>query len=127
MILFKPEHIGPILAGRKTETRRIWSRWRANVRSKHLAKTQLLSKEYFARLYIVDRWEERLGDISEEAAHAEGYSSREEYLAKFAEINAKRIKKLSIPIEDIKVKVIKFVVLDSLNKAIPGEEKDVIA
>ena len=98
MILFKPEHIGPILAGRKTETRRIWSRWRANVRSKHLAKTKLLSKEYFARLYIVDRREERLGDISEEDANAEGYSSREEYLAKFAEINAKRIKKLGIPI-----------------------------
>ena len=119
MILFKPEHIEPILAGKKTETRRMWVHWRANVRSKHLAKTKMLSKEYFARLYIIDRWEEKLGDISEEDAKAEGYSSREEYLAKFAEINAKRIKKLGLPIENIRVKVVKFMVLE--------QEKDVIA
>ena len=111
MLLFKPEHVGPILAGRKTETRRIWSRWRANVRSIHLAKTKMLSKEYFAKLYIFDRWEEILGDISEESAWNEGYSSREEYLRKFAEINAKQIKKLPYPLEEIPVKALAFKVM----------------
>ena len=28
MLLFKPEHVGPILEGRKTETRRMWTKWR---------------------------------------------------------------------------------------------------
>jgi hypothetical protein len=111
MLLFKPEHIAPILAGTKTQTRRIWPRWRANVCSTQLAKTKMLSKEHFAKLYIFDRWEERLGDITEEDARAEGYNSREEYLAKFAEINVKRIKKLPYPLEEIPIKVLVFKVI----------------
>jgi hypothetical protein len=111
MLLFKPEHKAPILAGTKTQTRRIWKSWRANVRSTQRAKTKMLSKEHFAKLYIIDRWEERLGDISEDDARAEGYASREEYLAKFAEINAKQIKKLPYHIEEIPVKVLSFKVI----------------
>ena len=111
MLLFKPEHVGPILAGTKTQTRRIWPRWRANIRSTHLAKTKMLSREHFAKLYIFNRWEELLGDITEEDAQAEGYNSREEYLAKFAEINAKQLKKLPYPLEEIPVKVLSFKVI----------------
>jgi hypothetical protein len=111
MLLFKPEHVGPILAGTKTETRRIWARWRANVRSTQLAKTKMLSKEHFAKLYIWDRWEERLGDISEESARNEGYKSREEYLAKFVEINSKQINKLPYTLKEIPVKVLAFKVI----------------
>ena len=111
MLLFKPEHVGPILAGSKTQTRRIWSRWRANVGSTHLAKAKMLNKEHFAKLYILARWEEYLGDITEKDALAEGYQSREEYLKKFAEINAKQIKKISYPLERISVKVLEFKVI----------------
>jgi hypothetical protein len=111
MLLFRPEHVAPILACRKVETRRIWPRWRANVRSTHLAKTKMLSKEYFAKLYIIDRWEELLGDISEEGAWNEGYDSKAEYLKKFAEINAKQIKRSPIPFEEIPVKVLWFKVI----------------
>ena len=113
MLLFKPEHVAPILAGTKTQTRRIWSSWRANVHSTQLAKTKMLSKEHFAQLYICDRWEERLGDITEQNARAEGYDSKAEYLKKFAEINAKQIKKLPYSLEEIPVKVLEF-------KVIPG-------
>jgi hypothetical protein len=111
VLLFKPEHVAPILAGTKTQTRRIWVRWRANVLSTHFAKTKMLSREHFAKLYISDRWEERLGDISEEDAQAEGYHSREEYLAKFAEINARQIKKLPYHLNEIPVKVLAFKVI----------------
>ena len=111
MLLFKEEHVEPILSGRKIETRRMWGSWRANVRSVHLAKTKMLSREHFAKLYIFDRWEERLGDISEESVRNEGYNSKEEYLKKFAEINAKKIKKLPYPFEEIPVKVLKFKVI----------------
>jgi hypothetical protein len=111
MLLFKPEHVDSILANKKTQTRRIWPRWRANIRSTHLAKTKMLSKEHFAMLYIWNRWEERLGDITEADARAEGYNSREEYLDKFAKINAKQIKKLPYPLEEIPVKVLAFKVI----------------
>ena len=114
MLLFKPEHVGPILEGRKTETRRVWSKWRCNVGSIHLAKTRMLSPEHFARLRILARWEQHLGDITDEGARREGYNSREEYLRKFAEINAKSLRKSSFitdPIERIHVKVISFEVM----------------
>jgi len=106
MLLFRPEHVTPILAGTKTETRRIWKRWRANVGSIHLAKTKMLSTEHFAKLRILSRRVELLGDITDAGAKSEGYASREEYLAKFREIN-----KLTGPIEGVYVHVLEFEVV----------------
>lgn len=89
MILFKEEHVEKILSGKKTETRRLWSKPHANVGSLHKAKTKMLSKEYFALLRIVDVYQERLGDITEEGVKAEGYSSLEEYKSVLEKINKK--------------------------------------
>ena len=72
MLLFKPEHVTPILTGRKTQTRRIWKKQRAKVGSVHLAKITMLSKVYFAKLKILDVKQERLGDITKADAQAEG-------------------------------------------------------
>ena len=91
MILFRQEHVGPILAGTKTQTRRTWEKPRARVGTVHLAKTRMLSTEYFARLEILAVYQERLGDISEDDARAEGYPSRAEYFQAFARINRQRI------------------------------------
>lgn len=87
MILFKPEHVGPILAGTKTQTRRIWTKPRAKVGAIHLAKTRMLSKEYFARLRILDVYREFPADISDDDARAEGYPAAKEYLEAFCRIN----------------------------------------
>lgn len=81
MILFKKvlRHPEMILRGQKTQTRRVGSkRW--NVGAVHLAKTQMLSTEYFAKIRILNVREERLGDITLEDAQKEGYSSVEEYI-----------------------------------------------
>jgi hypothetical protein len=81
MILFKQvlRHPEMILKGNKTQTRRIGSkRW--NVGAVHLAKTQMLSTEYFAKILITGVKQERLGDISLEDAQKEGYESIEEYI-----------------------------------------------
>jgi len=91
MILFRQEHVEPILAGTKTQTRRTWAKPRARVGSIHLAKTRMLSTEFFARLEILAVYRERLGDISEEDAIAEGYPSRAEYFQAFARINRQRV------------------------------------
>jgi len=89
MLLFKPEHKDLILKGIKTQTRRIWKRQRCNPGSIHKAKTVMLSKEYFADLFIIDVHKERLLNISDKDAWAEGGYSREEFLRKWDEINPK--------------------------------------
>ena len=51
-LLFKPEHIGLIHSGRKTQTRRLWKKPRAKVGVVHKAKTALFSQDYFALIKI---------------------------------------------------------------------------
>ena len=87
MLLFKPIHVPLILYGEKDQTRRKWKKARARVGSIHLAKVKMLSREYFARLEILAVYEERLGDISEEDARAEGYPTQYDYLVAFQKIN----------------------------------------
>lgn len=96
MILFKPEHVQPILTGEKTETRRIWKRCRVRVDALHWAQTRMFDPaSRFARLRIIDRWEEALEELSLQGARAEGYSGIAEYLIAFARIN--KIKVDDIP------------------------------
>jgi hypothetical protein len=79
MILFKEEHVAPILAGTKTQTRRIWKKPRAKIGAIHLAKTKMISKEFFAKLEILEVYQERLLSISDEDAKAEGYENATKY------------------------------------------------
>lgn len=85
MILFKPKHVPLILSGRKTETRRTWKIARVKVGKTYQAKTQLFG-EPFARLLITGLRRERLGNISEESIHAEGYDSIKGFMEAWMEI-----------------------------------------
>jgi hypothetical protein len=89
MLLFKPEHQESIRNGVKTQTRRIWKRSRCKIGSIHKAKTVMLSKEYFAKLKILDCHREEFHCITEEDAKAEGGYTRAAYIEKFFEINPK--------------------------------------
>jgi hypothetical protein len=73
-MLFKPYHIWPIIAGVKTQTRRVWTRRRARPGSVHLAHTKFLAPKIdaFATLLIKDIYSQPLGDMTEEDAWAEG-------------------------------------------------------
>jgi len=97
MLLFKPEHVGSIKNGVKTQTRRAWKKPRCKVGSIQRAKTVMLSKDYFAKLRILRVWEESLMSvlyISEKDAMAEGGYTPQSYYEKFYEINPK-LRKLS--------------------------------
>lgn len=133
MMLFRVEHVPPILAREKTETRRLWARARAKVGSLHKCYSGGLpiSKcpncegigaivkswpetcpvcqgsgrlQPFATIRVLDVWQERLVDITDAGAKAEGYASRAEFMAVFGRIN----KLKNTQIRELVVFVVKF-------------------
>ena len=77
MILFKKEFVPLILAGRKTQTRRLWPHGcRAKVGAVHYAKTSYAPDSTFAKIRIKRVWREEKGAlwISRDDAFAEGFS-----------------------------------------------------
>ena len=96
MILFKTAHIKPVLSGRKTQTRRIWKKPHVRVGSLHKAKTQMLSKGYFALLRITGLRTEKLGDITEEDAKAEGGHTVKEFQQVWRDINGEWDPKIKV-------------------------------
>ena len=87
MILFKQYFFPLILAGVKTETRRLGKkRW--NVGSVHWACHKLFQTEPDCCIKILGVKQERLSAITQEAVHREGViGTPAEFIAKFKEIN----------------------------------------
>jgi hypothetical protein len=108
-MLFKIEHIAPILDGTKTQTRRLWKRPMVKVGGLYWAQTALYKSESrFARLKVLRLWQERLGDITEADARAEGYPSRADYFLAF-----RRINRLSGDVFDLHVYCVEFEVVET--------------
>lgn len=116
MLLFKPEHVESIDNGLKTETRRNWKKPRVTVGSIQKAKTQMLSKDYFALLKIKEIYQEKLRSITEESAKAEGGYTIDSYVDKFYEINYKLDREETYPF--IWLWVVKFEKVGLGNKPI---------
>ena len=91
-LLFRTEHIAPILEGAKTQTRRLWPHGpRCKVGALHWAQTGIFGDRRFARLRILRVWQEYVEDITEDDAMAEGYPSRLHFLTAFYLINRRRV------------------------------------
>lgn len=90
MILFKPEHVVPILTGRKRQTRRRWPRGpRVRVGSLHQCRTRMLVKNTtFARIAVDELRREELRAISDDDARLEGYEDRAAYFGVWGRIHA---------------------------------------
>ncbi len=86
MLLFKPEHVLPILAGRKVHTRRQWKKCRVRIGSIQKCKLKMLSRDFFASVLILNTYEEPLGYMTEYDAHKEGYNSLKEYQEEYVKI-----------------------------------------
>jgi hypothetical protein len=87
MVLFKRHHVGLILKKQKTETRRAWKRKMMKEGGIYKAKTQMLSLDYFAKLKAVKVFRQKLGDMTEAEAQAEGGYTLKEYKEEFKRIN----------------------------------------
>lgn len=103
MILFKPYYIEPILAGRKTQTRRLGEkRW--NVGATHQLRTRMLDKgSTFAVARIVQVRRQLLFDTTAEEAYAEGYDSVPDFIAEFARINKSVTRDLEVWVVEFRV------------------------
>lgn len=92
VMLFRPEHVAPILDGVKTQTRRLWDRPRVKAGNTYQARTTLLKRDSTFALITVKRvWKERLRDISGIDAAREGYASETAFWEAFARINGKDV------------------------------------
>lgn len=86
-MLFKPEHKDMILSGRKTATRRLWSRPMVKVGGIYKAKLKLFSKDYFAKIKVIKLYKQRLGDMTQEDYVKEGYLWQYQFIDVWKEIN----------------------------------------
>ena len=87
MILFKHHHVKPILSGEKTATRRKWRKRRVRVGSVHQCKTALYTKDYFARVRILNVYCERLGDMTLTDYRKEGGYTKKTFIEVWKQIN----------------------------------------
>jgi hypothetical protein len=103
VILFKSYHIFPIVcedpAIQKTETRRAWKKDRALVGSTHQCKTNFYDP-CFAKVEILDVYQQPLGEMTTSACRAEGgYSCGGEYTRLWQIINKEPLN----PLEEVHV------------------------
>ena len=114
MILFKEPGVGKILRGEKTQARKPWARARAKEGAEHLVyrRPPMTGEKPFAKLLITRVWKQRLGDMSEAEARAEGYSSVAAFLEQFTEG-----RRIDGRIEDLEVFALEFRLIEAYEEA----------
>ena len=111
MILFKQDSKAKILAGAKTQTRKLWDRPRAKEGSEHLfyLRPPMTGEKPFARALVTRVWRQKLGEMSEEEAQAEGYPTLQAFLDQFQSINQRKVKG---DLRDVRVYAVEFRVVE---------------
>jgi len=87
-MIFSKDHIEKIRDGTKTQTRRLKSNYKIG-RSYAVQPGRGKRAIPDMRIEILDIWQEKLGEISEEDCREEGYNSSDEYREIWAKINKK--------------------------------------
>lgn len=80
-MLFTKEHIEQIISGEKIETRRLWNTKQVKVGNSYRASESIFTKRENSPAYILvqDVYKEKLKDMSEENANAEGGYTLQEF------------------------------------------------
>ena len=91
MLLFTKENADKIVAGLKYQTRRYWLTQRMSPGKIYYCQTSLKPNTRFARIRCLDIWQWDGKTISNEDAIAEGYKNADEFIAKYNELNQKKI------------------------------------
>lgn len=87
-MLFKDEHIQMIMDGKKTATRRQWSRWHVKVGGIYPVQTEMFQPkaECPAFIKVTDRYKEKLGEMTDEDFNKEGGYNKMEFQERWEEI-----------------------------------------
>lgn len=86
-MLFKQEHKKMILDGTKTATRRFWKKPMVKLGGIYKARLHMLSKEYFAKIKVINLYEQELGSMTDEDAIKEGYKDVDDFREIWIKIN----------------------------------------
>lgn len=85
MILFKEKFVPLILSGIKTQTRRTWRKPRVQAGSLYQCKTSYQTRP-FAHVRVTNVRRQRLGEMTQEDAVAEGFASVDEFKKEFQSV-----------------------------------------
>ena len=109
MILFREPSAQLILRGEKSQARKLWARARAKEGAEHLLyrRPPMTGEKPFARILVTRVWKQRIGDMTQDDARAEGWADTDAWIAQFIEG-----KKLNGPIEDVEVYALAFEVIE---------------
>jgi N4-acetylcytidine amidohydrolase len=110
--MFKKEFLPLILSGRKTQTRRTHKRQFKVGKVYSIQINRTTSTGHYLR--ITKRYSQRLGQITEDEAHQEGFNSLEEFRHKWINIYG------SWEPEQVIV-VYEFIVIDETKRATPDK------
>jgi len=89
-MLFKPFHIPMIRSGLKVETRRLWKRWHVREGGTYPAQDKFCKPRIECPIIrCVARYQQRLGDMTEENAKMEGGYTLEQFQGTFKAITGK--------------------------------------
>jgi len=87
-LFFRDDLARAICEGSKTQARRIWPGSAQVVPGQVCEVWGRPSSKLYARLKVTRVWKERLGEISDEDARAEGFCSRDDFLVAFVSLNS---------------------------------------
>jgi hypothetical protein len=109
MIFFKGPSVVRILRGEKTQARKLWDRPRAKEGAEHLVyrRPPMTGEKPFAKLLITRVWKQKLGDMTEAEARAEGWPDKAAFLEQFTE--GRRFK---VPLDQVEVYALEFRVIE---------------
>lgn len=109
MILFKEPSVQLILRGEKSQARKLWARARAKEEAEHLLyrRPPMTGEKPFTKILVTRVWKQRIGDMTQEEALAEGWPDTDAWIEQFSEG-----RKFDRPVDEVEVYALEFEVIE---------------